>query len=407
MNLSIIKNKLLISMIFIIILFIIILFIFFNIQLLKSPEIIIKIEVSEINSKEAIIITILNIDNPNSFDINIKKLKVEMLTPEGYKIAQTSIKGGKIPSYKSNIFTNDILVLFNGHTPELITIKITGEVSASILLFEKSIPLNIGIITNIEDFLNKISAPSLSVTVESVDLTKGGLDITSSIEIFNPNTFDIYVDDIYVGIKSETGKNLGNAVLEGGVVPAKELLSIKAEISLLFEALNFKILKLNISGDAGVKIAGFDKKIPFNILTKIVVPDLEEILLSKNSPTLISIKLDEKFTLKGILFYVTLEVFNSYNVDLVLRNVTIGIYSVINDKNFLIGENKEITDIVSKVGTSGYLTCKILVPYSKILNNIGSLDWIMASGSGRVSIEGINQSAFLEIRGYHSLHPFR
>ena len=107
------------------------------------------------------------------------------------------------------------------------------------------------------------------------------------------------------------------------------------------------------------------------------------------------------------MFYVTLEVFNSYNVDLVLRNVTIGIYSVINDENFLIGENKEINDIVSKVGTSGYFTCKILVPYSKILKNIGSLDWIMASGIGRISIQGINQSVFLEIRGYHSLHPFR
>lgn len=407
MKLLITKHKTIISIILIIILLSTIILIIFNIQLLKSPEIIIKIEVTEVNSKEAIISTIVNIDNPNSFDINIKNLKVVMLTSEGYKIAQVLIKGGKIPSYKSNNFTNDISVLFDGYTPELITSKITGEISANILLFEKSIPINIGVITDIEDFLNKISVPSLSVNIESVDLTKGGLNLTSSMEIYNPNTFDVYIDDIYVEIKSETGKIVGNAYLNGGDIPAKDILSLKSKISILFEALNYKILKFNITGEAGVKIAGFDKKIPFNVQTKIVVPDLEEILLSKNSPTLISIKLDEKFTLKGILFYVTLDVFNNYNVDLVLRNVTIGIYSVINDKNILIGENNEINDIISKVGTSGYLTCEILVPYSNILNNIGSVDWIMASGMARVSIEGINQSVFLEIRGYHSLHPFR
>ncbi len=401
------KNITLISIILIIILIIFIGVFILNLQLLKSPEIIIKIEVSEVNSNEAIISIILNVNNPNSFDINIKNLKVVMLTPDGYKIAQVTIKGGKIPSYKNNNFNNDILVLFNGHSPELITTKITGEVSANILFFEKTLQLNMGVITSIEDFLNEISVPSLSVNVESVDLTKGGLNLTNSIEIFNPNTFDIYIDDIYVEIKSDTGKIIGNADLNAGIIPAKDYLLIKSKITLLFEALNSEMLTLNISGDAGVKIAGFNKKIPFNVKIKIVVPDLEEILLSKNSPTLISIKLDEKFTLKGILFYVTLEVFNSYNIDLVLRNVTIRIYSVMDNKNFLIGENENINDIISKVGTSGYLTCKILVPYSKMFNNIGSVDWIMASGVGRVSIEGIEQSAFLEIRGYHSLHPFR
>lgn len=401
------KNITLISMILTIILIIFIGVFILNLQLLKSPEIIIKIEVSEVNSNEAIISIILNVSNPNSFDINIKNLKVVMFTPDGYKISQVTIKGGKIPSYENNNFNSDILVLFNGRSPELITTKITGEVSANILFFEKTIQLNMGVITSIEDFLNEISVPSLSVNVESVDLTKGGLNLTNSIEIFNPNTFDIYIDDIYVEIKSDTGKIIGNADLNAGIIPAKDYVLIQSKITVLFEALNSEMLTLNISGDAGVKIAGFNKKIPFNVKIKIVVPDLEEILLSKNSPTLISIKLDEKFTLKGILFYVTLEVFNSYNIDLVLRNVTIRIYSVMDNKNFLIGENENINDIISKVGTSGYLTCKILVPYSKIFNNIGSVDWIMASGVGRVSIEGIDQSAFLEIRGYHSLHPFR
>ncbi|KYK22565.1 hypothetical protein AYK24_01870 [Thermoplasmatales archaeon SG8-52-4] len=407
MKLPRIKNITLVLIILIIFLFSIMGLFFLNIQLLKSPEIIIKIEVSEVNSKEAIISTTLDIDNPNSFDINIKNLKIVMFTPDGYKIAQASLKGGKILSYKNNTFTSDILVLFNGHSPELITTKVSCEASANLLFIEKTIPINIGIITNIEEFLNDISVPTLSVTIESIDLAQGGLDLKNSIEISNLNTFDIYIDDITFEIKSETDKVIGNAIINGGIVPAKDILLVQSKLTVLFESLNFEMLTMDISGNARAKIAGFDKEIPFNVQTKIVVPDLEDILLSKSSPTLISIKLDEKFTLKGILFYVTLEVFNNYNIDLVIRDITIGIYSVINDNNYLIGENHNISDIISKVGTSGYLTCKILVPYSKLLKNIGSLDWIMASGVGRVSIEGINQSAFIEIRGYHSLHPFR
>jgi len=38
----------------------------------------------------------------------------------------------------------------------------------------------------------------LSVNIDSVDLTKGGLNLTSSMEIYNPNAFDIYIDDIFV-----------------------------------------------------------------------------------------------------------------------------------------------------------------------------------------------------------------
>jgi hypothetical protein len=176
---------------------------------------------------------------------------------------------------------------------------------------------------------------------------------------------------------------------------------------LLFEALNFKFVVLNVEGVAGAKIAGYEENVSLDIKTRINVPDLEELLLSKDSPTFLSIKLDEKFTLQGISFDIGLEINNSYNVDLLVKDIGIRIYTVLNDENRLIGEKENIGEILALSGSSGLSSCEILVPYYKLLPIDWSTEWIMASVSGKVTIKGVNQSVFIEIRGYHSLHPIR
>ena len=177
--------------------------------------------------------------------------------------------------------------------------------------------------------------------------------------------------------------------------------------TILFETLNAEMLKLNMSADIGAQIAGFEKKLPFNIYINILVPDLEEILLSKDEPIFLSIKLDEKFTFRGIIFYGTLEINNRYNIDLEIKNITFSIFTVVDDNNRLLGQNNKIEEISSEAGTVGHSSSQILVPYRNIFPIDWSTDWIMASVTGRVTIKGVSQSAFLEIRGYHSLHPIR
>jgi LEA14-like dessication related protein len=382
-------------------------FLFLDIQIMETPEIIIEIEVNELSSEEAILRTIVDIYNPNGFEIIAKNLEVVTTTPNGYKVAHVSIKGGRINSHEKKTFTNDVIIAFNGHSPELLTSKITGEVGANILFIKKTIPLNIGVVTSIENLINELTAPSVSVTVDFLEITTECINITAIMDIYNPNSFDIFINDIIVEITSEEGKKIGDVDVSGGVVVAKDYLQLNSNGTVLLEALNAEMLILNMSGTAGVKIAGFEKNLSFNIQTRVVVPDLEEILLSKDAPTFLSIKLDEKFTLRGIIFYVGLEINNSYKVDLVVKNLTFRIYTVVDDTNRLIGENDKLDEILAKAGSSGFFSCEILVPYSKILPIDWSIDWMMASVTGGVSIKGVNQSAFLEIRGYLNLHPFR
>ena len=380
---------------------------FLNVQLMEAPEILVEIEVAELNSEEATIHTVINIYNPNGFDMVTKNLKVVTTTTDGYEVANVLIEGGIINSNSKKTFTEDIKIGFDGRKPNELTTKISGDVGANILFIEKTIPLSIGVITSIESLIDELSTPSLSISIDFEDMTTEGINLSTIISVYNPNTFEIFIKDVKGKIITETGENVGNIDIIGQIIPAKETIDIIGSGNLLFEALNFKFVVLNVNGIAGAKIAGYEENVSLDIKTRINVPDLEELLLSKDSPTFLSIKLDEKFTLQGIIFDIGLEINNSYRIDLLVKNIGVRIYLVTNDNNHLIGEKKNIGDILALSGSSGYSSCEILVPYYKLFPIDRSTEWMMASVSGKVTIKGVNQSVFIEIKGYHSLHPFR
>jgi len=380
---------------------------FLNIQLMDAPEILVEIEIASLNSEEATLNVDLKIYNPNGFDMVTKNLKVVTITPDGYEVANVLIEGGKIDSNSKKTFTEDIKIGFHGRKPKELTTKISGEVGANILFIEKTIPLNIGVVTSIESLIDELSTPSLSITIDFDDMTTDGINLSAIISVYNPNTFDIFIKDIKGEIYTETGDNAGKIDIIGQIIPAKGTIDIYGIGRLLFEALNVEFVVFNINGEVGAKIAGYEENVSLDITTRINVPDLEELLLSKDSPTYLSVKLDEKFTLQGIIFDIGLEINNSYKIDLLVKDIGVRIYTVRNDKNRLIGEKKNIGDILALSGRFGYSSCEILVPYYKIFPIDRSTEWLMASVSGKVTIKGVNQSVFIEIKGYHSLHPIR
>lgn len=381
---------------------------FLNIQLMETPGIIIKVEVTDVNSEEAILHTIVDINNPNSFEIVTKNLEIVTTTADGYEVARLSFKGGEIGSHRKKIFTEDVFVTFNGHSPELLTSKITGEVGANVLFIQKTIPLNIGVVTSIENLINGISVPRMNVMVEFDEITTEGIKLNATMDVYNPNTFEIYIENISTEIETDKGKKVGNIDVIGGVITAEDYLKLNSSGTILFEALNAEMLVVNISGVAGAKIVGFQKNLPFNIQTRIMVPDLEELILSKDKPTILAIMVDGKFTLKGYLLNIILKVNNTYKIDLIFRNIVCKAYTVSDDEHHLIGEEDETENIIAKVGATGQSSCEILVPFSRLLSSFDwSTDWLMISVSAKITIEGVDQSVLFEIRGYQDIHLFR
>jgi len=379
-----------------------------NIQLMESPDILVEIEVSDINSENAVINTIINVYNPNSFDIIARNLNIVITTQDDYEVANVLIEGGKIGSNKNKTITEDLTIAFNGHSPERLISRISGDVGANILFIEKTIPLKVGVVTSIENLLNEIAAPSISVEINIDDITTDYINLSAEITAYNPNPFDININDISAEIKTDSGEKVGILDVSSGIITGKEYTELNASGWLLLKALNAKKLIINIEGVAGAIVAGFEKNLPLDISTVVNIPDLEEILLPKDNPTVLSIKVDGKLTLKGFLSNATLVVNNTLKVDLALRNTTIKMLVAHGDDEKLLGETTIEEEIIVKAGNIKNVNSEIIIPFSKILSaDLLSADWLLISVSADLTIRGLDAAVYLEIRGYQDIHMLR
>jgi LEA14-like dessication related protein len=379
-----------------------------NIQLMEAPDILVEIEVSEINSEKAVINTIINVYNPNSFDIIARNIKLVITTQDEYEVANILIEGGKIGSNKNKTFIEDVTIAFNGHSPERLISKISGDVGANILFIEKTIPLKVGVITSIENLLNELAAPIISVETNIDDITTDNVNLSAEITAYNPNAFDIYINDISTEIETDTGEKVGSLDVSNGVIAGKEYTQLNATGWLLLKALNAKKLLIKMEGVAGANIAGFEKNLPLDISAVVNIPDLEEILLPKDNPTVLSIKVDGKLTLKGFLSNAALIVNNTFKVDLILRNTTVKMFVAHGDDEQLLGETNIEEEIVVEAGNIKNVTCEIIIPFSKLLSaNLLSADWLLIAVSADLTIRGIDSAVYLEIKGYQDIHMLR
>ena len=380
---------------------------FINIQVMESPEIIIDIEVSEITPEKAVLQTNIDIYNPNSFDILVKNLKVSTTASDGYRVADVEIAGGKIASNGKKTFTKDVIIAFAGHSPEVLTSVISGDVGMSVLFIEKTIPLNVGVVTSLEKVLNEIDVPSISATIDIKEFSTEEIKLSAIIDVYNPNSFEIYIENVTGEIKNEKGKKIGELDVLGGTFSPKESLEINTTGWMLLEAFNSEEINFVINGIAGAKIAGFEKNLSFSVETRLIIPDLEELILSKDKPVLLSIKANNKLTLKGLITVIDLEVKNTYKVDLTIRDITCRLYTVVDDELNLLGENTIDEELIAEVGQIGTASCEIIIPFSKIITNFPSSEWLMVSATARLTVKGINPSIYVEIRGYTDIRVLK
>jgi len=375
-----------------------------NIQFMEAPDILVEIEVTEISSEKAVLHTIINVENPNGFDIIAKNLKMVITTDDGGEVADILIEGGRISSNKNNTYIQDINIAFNGHSPEHLITRISGEVGASILFIEKTIPLKIGVVISLENLLDKLAVPVISASINIDDITTDNINLSAEITAYNPNPFDIYLENVSAEIETDSGEKVGSLDVLSGVIAGSDYAQFDTSGWLLLKALNAKKLFINLEGAFGVNIAGFEKSLPLDISIVFNIPDLEEILLPQNYPTILAIKVDGKLSLRGFLSEIDLLINNTLKVDLALRNTTVQLI-IANDDEKLLGETNIEEEIIITAGKAKNVSCEIIIPYSKLLSsNLLSANWLIISVSADLTIRGLEPSVYLEIRGYQDIH---
>jgi len=383
-------------------------FLFFDIQLMEAPETTIRIDILEINAEEAALQTIIDVSNPNGFELITENFEIVVSTPDGKEVSHISLDGGSIPPHSSKTFTANAVIAFDGANPETLTIKMTGSVGINIGFIRNTIPITINLVTSLEDVIESFASPTLNIQAEFGELTEDGINLTGTIETYNPNKFDLYIEGISVVIETETGKNVGNLEISGGTLASKESLELKSEGRILLEALNAKILFINMSGKAGAKIAGVNQSISFSAEAEITVPDISN-LLASDVPTDISIIGDYKVTLQGLMNYIILEVRNPNKIDIELKDIIVMVNRIDDGEKMLIAET-ELEKGIVKAESVKQFKGQMVIPYSKLFSfKKGRLlpDELEIIVRAHITIPGINQSIWVGVSGVQDFRLFK
>ena len=384
-------------------------FIFLDLQVMQAPDTAISMEIVEINSKEAVIESKIDIDNPNSFEIIVRDLVISLTTPKGDEISSLRIEGKKIPANNNKTFVGTSVVNYGGYSPEKLVSKVSGVVGMKVGFIEKTLPISVEIVSDMEEMFSNIAPPSMNIQTSFDEITQKNVNITVEIESHNPNAFDIVVEDIFIDMKNDTGVSVGNLPIPKIALTANSKVTVNGSGIILIEALNAKFILINISGNASATIAGFEKTLPFNVESKVTIPDLETLLPSK-VPTDAVIRSDYRASISGFISDITLEAHNPHNIEYNVKDITIEVYRIDKNTKRKVGEGT-IEPGVLKANNITALKGSFQIPYRKMfIPPLGGRfipEWLEITIRANVTIKGLNNYFWVGMVAYQDFHLFR
>jgi len=382
---------------------------FYIITVIEAPDIDTSIKILELNEEEIIIEIRININNPNFFSIIIEDFQIECTTEEGLEFGNMQIIGGEVAGSSNSTFINNGNFSFNNYDFEPIINEISGKIGFNFFgIIHKIVPINITIISQLGDIISNITPPDININIEISEVVENGISLLGEIIVFNPNNFQILMDDILLNVETELNKNVGNFEIISGNINPNSYNNFSINGNLSYEILNADKIKIILKAKVGANIAGFEKIINISSTTKFDIPDIQELLLI-NGTMDFSISGEFKLKIDGILTNVGLIVYNPSEIPLQATNLVCIVSKVTNNETeILVKNNMKESTIPSK--NEVVLTTEIKIPYITLIKfGNGKIfpDWLLITIEGDFSIEGTNQSIPLSFNGYIDLNLFQ
>jgi len=366
----------------------------FFIQDIREPKIDVDFNLSQITADEMIFTARISILNDNSYDLLIKNLNITGKTPDGNIILHLQFVGGKIAAQQQRIFTSNDSLSFAGELSSKIYSSVQGIFGVNFAgIFEKTIPFHINITASFQDLFNNISSPTLSILAEVTEISETGVLFQGKVNIENPNSFEMSLDNFTARIETENGDMVGEFSQLQGIITSNGISQFYLNGTLLFKALNAEILTLMVTGNAGVHLMGFNKAIPLSAIAQLPIPDIKQLLFGNESLG-ITISLDAKIRANGFLTTIGLTLYNPSNIPLEANDMLCSIYGLTGENQKMIAQ-QPMGPSTLESKKQDYLETQILIPYLKLLT-AGTQkilpDLFVIRLQGNFSIAGVNQS---------------
>ena len=381
---------------------------FIDIQILAFPETTIRIDVIEINSDEIIIHHTLQLYNPNSFEMILKDFHIVATTPAGEEVANLTVEGGSIPGQSNRSYAADDHIVMKGNLSGLLSSTVTGVVGINLFgIIKKTIPLEVTVLTSLKEALKKIALPSITVHAEFGTITRHAVNLTTTIDVSNPNPFGMVVEKVLLEITNETGTSVGNFSITGAEIPAESTVILKGAGSVRIEALNAKKLLISLHAEAGAKVAGINKSLPFSSEIELTIPNLNDFIPADKSLEL-SLDIDLSRARGGLKGNMTLEVINPTKIPFIASDLRVLYYRVKHDQNYFVAEGSFGSGELVPESTT-YFYGEMLLPFSKLLFQGGGIlpDEVFAQLRTNITLPGVTLYIPIAIGSYIDLHLLR
>jgi len=385
-------------------------FLFLDIQQMNIPETTLTIELINITADEAILDATLLIDNQNSFPIFLQDLEMTTIDDNGETINHLSMDGGEVKAHENKTFTSAVSIRFNGSPPNHLTSRVTGTFGTMFLgMIKKTFPLKFQMKISLNDILNEFSLPQIHLAANFSEITQEGINFTGIIEITNPNTIDIAIENLSANVNTETGIPVGTVKIQGEKIPAKTTKQLTGSGWILLKALDAETLQMTLAGDIVIYVAGIRKSMNLSLKADIIPPSLE--LLLSDLPTEASLTGDYSYTLKdGLHDKITFTINNPNKLTLLAKDITVKIYRVDGTKTRLIS-NGTLPDGLIKPQSTTVLQGDMFIPLTQLWPRLGERfipDQLQVILRSNVTIQGFNQTIWIGVIGYQdiAIHPF-
>ncbi len=383
--------------------------IFIDIQVLAFPNTTLRVDIVEINTDEIIIHHDIQLYNPNSFEMILQDFHIIARTTDGEEVTNMTIGGGSIPGQSNQSYAADDRIIMKGELSGLLSTTVNGVVGFNIFgIITKTIPLEVTILTSLKEALNKIAVPDVTIRAAFGNITREGVNLTTEIEVANPNPFDIIVKDFQVNITTETGTNVGRFDIPGAAIPAEETITVKGAGSIMIEALNAKQLFITLKADAGAHIAGINKSLPIIAKIEITIPNLEE-FVPPDKPLELSLDIDLSRARGGLKGNMTLEVINPTKIPFMATDLVVMYYGVKDKQKYFVAEGPFGSGELVPQATT-YFHGEMMIYFSKLLNFSGKgflPDMVFAQLRAKISLPNVSIYIPVAIGSYIDLHMLR
>jgi LEA14-like dessication related protein len=381
-------------------------FLFLDIQVLQTPGIHVAIDPIELTPDELVLKAQISIDNPNSFDISVENIKITSYTKDEYLVGQFSIPGGAIPANRNKTFIAQGDLSFNGKDYSILKNTIRIDIGINVFgIIKKTIPFEAFVDVSLSNITDHIEIPVFQIQAGIDTITSDGIRYSGTIDAYNPNAFEVAVENLSLDLKTEKNISVGTASIDSGVLKPAESLKINLNGTLLFIALDAESIHAKLTGGVVLYAAGIRKSLPFSVNIQFFVPNLIS-LLSLNTSFNFILSGDIKLRLQGVLCTVDFSIYNPSAIPLEARNLICSIFRQDKNETQLLGRQNMSPCVIEPKNTV-CLSTQLQLPYRKFLFS-GTRrilpDLFILEITGDISVKGVNQSIPITLTGNLSPH---